>query len=132
MAITDLTSDMLTMIRNASKAKKETVEIKRSNLLEEILKILKEEGFISNYKSISDKKQGLLKVYLKYNKDRMPALIGLRKITKPSLRIYKGRKELPHVLGGVGIAIVSTSKGVMASGEARQKKIGGEVICYAW
>ena len=132
MSVTDLISDMLTMIRNASKAKKETVELKRSNLLEEILKILKEEDFVSNYKSIPDKKQGLLKVYLKYNKNKVPALIGLRKITKPSLKIYKSHKLLPRVLGGVGIAIISTSQGLMTSEGARQKRIGGEVICYAW
>ncbi len=132
MAITDLTADMFTMIRNASKAKKETVEIKRSNLLEAVSKILKEENFISNYKPISDKKQGLLRVYLKYNKDKKPALMGLKKITKPSLRIYKGSKKLPRVLGGIGIAIVSTSQGIMTSNEARRRKIGGEVICYVW
>ena len=132
MAITDLTADMFTMIRNASKAKKVTVEIKRSNLLEVISRILKEQGFISNYKAISDKKQGLLRVYLKYGKGKKPALIGLKKITKPSLRIYKGHKKLPRVLGGIGISIVSTSQGVMTSREARRRKIGGEIICYAW
>ncbi len=132
MAITDLTADMFTMIRNASKAKKVTVEIKRSNLLEVISRILKEQGFISNYKAISDKKQGLLRVYLKYGKDKKPALIGLKKITKPSLRIYKGHKKLPRVLGGIGISIVSTSQGIMTSREARRRKIGGEIICYVW
>lgn len=132
MAITDLTADMFTMIRNASKAKKVTVEIKRSNLLEAISRILKEQGFISNYKAIPDKKQGLLKVYLKYGKNKQPALIGLKKITKPSLRIYKGRKKLPRVLGGIGISIVSTSQGIMTSQEARRRKIGGEIICYVW
>lgn len=132
MAITDLTADMLTMIRNASKAKKETVEIKRSNSLEVISKILKEQGFISNYKAISDKKQGLLKLYLKYYKDKKPALIGLKKITKPGLRIYKGYKKLPRVMGGIGIAIVSTSQGIMTSKDARQRKVGGEVLCYVW
>jgi small subunit ribosomal protein S8 len=120
------------MIRNASKAKKVTVEIKRSNLLEVISRILKEQGFISNYKAISDKKQGLLRVYLKYGKDKKPALIGLKKITKPSLRIYKGHKKLPRVLRGIGISIVSTSQGVMTSREARRRKIGGEIICYVW
>ena len=132
MAITDLTADMLTMIRNASNARKETVEIKRSNLLETVLKILKEESFISNFKPIPDKKQGLIKVYLKYNKDKVPALLDLKRISKPGLRIYKTSKNLPRVLGGVGIAIISTSSGIMTAKDARIKKIGGEVICYAW
>ena len=132
MAITDLTADMLTMIRNASMAKKETVEIKRSRLIETVCGILKKEGFISNYKPLEDKKQGLLKVYLKYSKDSLPAIKGLRKITTPGLRVYKGAYAIPRVLGGVGIAIVSTSQGVMTADEARTKKIGGEVICYVW
>lgn len=132
MPITDLTGDMLTMLRNASRAKKEAVEIKRSGLLEAILKILKEEDYISNYKPIDDKKQGLLKVYLKYNRDKSPAIIGLKKITKPGLKIYKGYKRLPKVFSGIGIAIVSTSQGVMTASEASKRKIGGEVICYVW
>lgn len=130
--ITDLTADMLAVIRNASKAKKESVEIKRSRLLENILKILRDEGFISNFKTIDDKKQGLIKVYLKYNKNKTPAILGLKKVTKSSLRIYKSYKKLPRVLGGIGIAIISTSQGVMSDKDARSKKIGGEIICYAW
>lgn len=132
MAITDLTADMFTMIRNASRARKETVEIKKSNLLETVLKILKEEGFVSNFKPILDKKQGLIKVYLKYNKDKVPALLDLKRISKPGLRVYKTHKNLPRVLGGVGIAIISTSSGIMTAKDARMKKIGGEVVCYAW
>ena len=132
MAVTDLTADMLTMIRNASRAKKESVEIKRSRLIAAVCEILKKEGFIANYKPIEDTKQGFLKVYLKYGKGSMPALKGLKKITKPGLRIYKGNSALPRVLGGVGIAIVSTSQGVMTAYDARFRKIGGEVICYAW
>jgi len=132
VAITDLTADMLTMIRNASSAHKESVEIKRSNLLETVLKILKEEGFVTNFKPIPDKKQGLIKVYLKYNKNKVPALLNLKRISKPGLRSYKTYKDLPRVLGGVGIAIISTSSGIMTAKDARAKKIGGEVICYAW
>jgi len=132
VAITDLTADMFTMIRNASKARKVSVEIKRSNLLEIVLKILKDEGFISNFKPIQDKKQGLIKVYLKYNKDKQPALINLKRISTPGLRVYKPYKKLPRVLGGVGIAVLSTSAGVMTAKDARTKKVGGEVVCYAW
>ena len=132
MAITDLTADMLTMIRNAQRARKESVDIKRSNLLESIANILKEERFISNYKTIPDKKQGLIKIYLKYGKDKSPAITELIKISKSSLRVYKSCKELPRVLGGVGIAIVSTPEGLMTANEAKKRKLGGEIICYAW
>ncbi|MFH1791359.1 MAG: 30S ribosomal protein S8 [Candidatus Omnitrophota bacterium] len=132
MAVSDLTSDMLTRIRNASKAKRETVEIKRSKLLEAICGILKDEGFIVNYRPIEDKRQGLIKVYLKYMSTGAPAITGLKRVSRPGLKIYRGRKELPNVFGGIGVAIVSTSHGVMTSKEARKKKTGGEVICEAW
>lgn len=132
MAVTDLTADMLTMIRNASRANKESVEIRRSKVLESICEILKKEGFIVNFKPIEDEKQGRLKVYLKYSKDQTPALTNIERISMSSLRIYKGYRSLPKVLGGVGIAIVSTSQGIMTAGDAKSKKIGGEVICTAW
>jgi len=132
VSITDLTADMLTMIRNASSVKKESVTIKRSKLLESICTILKGEGFISNFKSIEDNKQGTIKIYLKYGKSNTPAITGLEKITKPGLRIYKDSRNLPRVLGGVGIAIVSTSQGLMTANDARSRKIGGEIICKAW
>jgi len=132
MAVTDPIADMLTVVRNASFAKKDVVEVKNSGLTEEIIKVLKKEGFISNYKLIKDSKQGLLRIYLRYSKAGAPALLGVKRISKPGLRIYKKADELPKVYGGLGIAIVSTSKGVMADNEAREKKIGGEIICKAW
>jgi len=120
------------MIRNASRARKETVEIKRSKLLEAICAILKAESFITNYKPIEDDKQGLIKVYLKYGKDNAPAIMGLQTVSTAGLRHYEGYEDYRKVLGGVGIAIVSTSQGVMTTREARAKKVGGEIICRAW
>lgn len=132
MSITDLTSDMMTMIRNANRAKKETVELKRSKKIEAICNILKAEGFISNCKAVEDNKQGIIKVYLKYNKDNTPAIQQLKSVSTPGIRVYKGYKEFTKVLGGVGIAIVSTSKGIMTATEAKTKKLGGELICLVW
>lgn len=132
MGVTDPIADMLTRIRNASFAKKDIVELKNSILLEEVLKIFKKESFISNYKLMKDSKQGILRVYLKYSKEGAPAILGIKRISKPGLRIYKKADELPKVYGGLGIAVVSTSKGLMTDNEARDKKMGGEVLCYAW
>ncbi len=132
MAVTDPIADALTILRNASFARKETAELKASKLTEEILKILKKESFISNYKLVQDSKQGILRVYLRYAKDGAPAMIGIKRISKPGLRIYKQADELPKVYGGLGMAVISTSKGLLTDSEAREKKIGGEVICYAW
>jgi len=132
MAATDPIADMLTRIRNASFAKKDVVEIKNSKLLEGLMKILKKESFIANYKLIKDSKQGTLRVYLRYSKDGTPAICGIKRISKPGLRIYKKSDEMPKVYGGLGVAIVSTSGGLMTDNEAREKKVGGEVICYAW
>lgn len=132
MAVTDPIADMLVMIKNASNAKKEVVEVKNSRLTEEILKILKNEDFIFNYKLIKDSKQGLLRVYLRYYDKGVPAITGLRRISKPGLRVYKKTDELPKVYGGLGVAIISTSKGLMTDSAAREKKFGGEVLCYIW
>ena len=132
MAVTDPIADMLTVIRNASSAKKDIVEARNSILSEGILKILKREGFVSNYKIIKDSKQGILRIYLKYLKSGTPAILGLKKISKPGLRVYKKADELPKVYGGLGLAIVSTSKGLLTDDDARDKKVGGEVLCYAW
>lgn len=132
MALTDPIADMLTIIRNASSARKEVAEVKNSRLSEEIIKIFKKENFISNYKLIKDSKQGILRVYLKYSKTGTPAILGIRRISKSGLRVYKGSDELPKVYGGLGTAIISTSKGLMTDNEAREKKIGGEVISYIW
>ncbi|MFA6142420.1 MAG: 30S ribosomal protein S8 [Candidatus Omnitrophota bacterium] len=132
MAVTDPIADMLTILRNASSSKKEVAEVKNSKLSEEIIKILKVESFIANYKLIKNTNQGILRVYLRYEKDGTPAITGLRRISKPGLRIYKKADELPKVYGGLGVAIVSTSKGMMTDSQAREKKMGGELICYAW
>lgn len=132
MAVTDPIADMLTMVRNASSAKKEVVEVKNSRLTEEIIKIFKKERFVSNYKIIKDSKQGILRIYLKYLNDGKPAILGIKKISKSGLRIYKKADELPKVLGGLGTAVISTSKGLLTDVQARENKVGGEVICYIW
>ena len=132
MAVTDSVADMLTVIRNGSFAKKETVEVRGSKLSETILSIFKKESFISNYKLIKDNKQGILRVHLRYAKDGSPAILGIKRISKPGLRIYKQADELPKVCGGLGLAVSSTSKGLMTDNEAREKKVGGEVLCYIW
>lgn len=132
MALTDPIADMLTIIRNASFAKKDVAEVKNSILSESVLKILKKESFIANYKLIKDTKQGVLRIYLKYLKNGTPAILGLKRISRPGLRVYKKADSIPKVYGGLGVAIVSTSKGLLTDNEARDQRIGGEVICYAW
>lgn len=132
MSVTDPIADMLTVIRNASSAKKNVVEVRNSRLSEEIIKIFKKEDFISNYKQIKDTKQGLLRIYLKHLKSGTPGILGIKRISKPGLRIYKKKDELPKVYGGLGAAVISTSKGIMTDSEAREKGVGGEVICYIW
>jgi small subunit ribosomal protein S8 len=130
--ITDPIADMLTRIRNANAKAQEKVDIPSSKLKVELARILKEEGYIANYKSIEDYKQGILRIYLKYTPTGQKALLGIRRISKAGLRVYNGYKELPRVDGGMGIAIVSTSKGLMTDKKARMSKLGGEVIAYAW
>jgi small subunit ribosomal protein S8 len=132
MALTDPIADMLTIIRNASRAKKDVAEARNSIISENILKILKKESFIANYKLMKDDKQGILRIYLKYMKNGTPAILGLKRISKPGLRIYKKADSVPKVYGGLGVAIISTSKGLLTDNEAREKNLGGEVICYAW
>ena len=132
MAVTDPIADALTILRNASFAKKQVAELRNSKIVEEILKIFKKESFISNYKLIKDTKQGILRVYLQYDKDGTPAILGIKRISKPGLRIYKKSDELPKVYGGLGVAVISTSKGMMTDNEARAGSMGGEVICYTW
>ena len=132
MAVTDSIADMLTIIRNGSFAKKEVVEVKGSKLTAEILGIFKKESFISNYKLMKDNKPGILRVYLKYAKDGAPAILGIKRVSRPGLRIYKQSDELPKVYGGLGLAIISTSKGLMTDNQARENKVGGEVLCYIW
>ena len=130
--ITDPIADMFVRIRNANSKLHEKVDIPSSKVKTEIAKVLKEEGYISNYKNIEDQKQGVLRVYLKYDANGKAALSGLRRVSKPGLRIYKGYKELPNVLGSFGIAIISTPKGIMASKKAKAEMTGGEVLGYVW
>lgn len=133
MPVTDLIADMLTVIRNGSRAKKEKVDVKNSKLGQRILEIFKREGYIKNYKIIEDKRQGMIRVYLKYNEtDKSPCITEIRRVSKPGLRICVKKEKMPKVLSGFGLAIVSTSKGVMTDKEARKEKIGGEVICHIW
>ncbi len=132
MSISDSIADALTMLRNANSTKKERVDIPKSKVLLEILKILKRENFIGNYKPIEDKKQGVLRVYLKHGKSGKPALISLKRISKPGLRVYVKKGDIPTVLGGLGIAILSTPRGMLTDREARDLKVGGEVLCYVW
>ena len=129
--VTDSIADMLTRIRNANSMRYETVKIPASKVKEEIAKILKEEGFISNYKLEKDNGQGTLVLTLKYdNKQRV--ITGLKRISKPGLRVYAKHDEVPKVLNGLGIAIISTSKGIMTDKQARKENIGGEVLAYIW
>lgn len=132
MVMTDPIADMLTRIRNASSVKHESVDIPRSKLKEELAKILKDEGFIREYKVIEDKKQGIIRIYLKYDSEKGAVIQGIKRISKPGLRVYANKDEVPRVLGGLGLAILSTSRGIVTDRLARREGIGGEVICYVW
>jgi len=132
MAISDPIADMLTRIRNAAKARFNSVDIPGSTLKTEVAKILKNEGFVRNYKFLKDGKQGILRVYLKYGEGQSNIIYGLKRISKPSRRVYVNCKEIKPVYNGMGIAILSTSKGVMTDKRARQEKVGGEILCHVW
>ncbi len=132
MGLTDPLADILTRIRNAGAARFDKVDIPASQMKISLARILKEEGYIKNYKIIKDKKQGILRIYLKYSAANQPLISGLQRVSKPSRRFYAGKDEIPNVLGGLGIAVVSTSKGVMTDREARRLGIGGEVLCTIW
>jgi len=131
MVMTDPIADFLTRIRNASMALKDNVEIPASNIKKDMAQILKDEGYIRDYEFIEDGKQGVLRLYLKY-KDKQRVISGLKRISKPGLRVYTNKDDIPQVLGGLGIAMISTSKGVITDKKARAEKTGGEVICYIW
>jgi small subunit ribosomal protein S8 len=131
MHITDPIADMLTRIRNANSAKHPTVEIPASNMKKAIANILLEEGYIKNFQLIEGDTQGIIRITLKYNGSQK-AITGLRRVSKPGLRVYAGADELPRVLRGLGIAIVSTSKGVMTDKKAREAHVGGEVLAFVW
>lgn len=132
MSLTDPIADMLTRIRNANTVKKEKVDIPSSGFKQDIARVLKEQGYISNYKNITDRKQGILRVYMKYTPDKKPVIRKLLRVSKPGLRKYANQKKIPRVLRGLGIAIVSTSKGVMTDKQARKAGVGGEILCYIW
>lgn len=132
MVMTDPIADMLTRIRNANMVRHESLELPASRILREIAEILKREGFIRDAEYIEDNKQGILRIFLKYGPNNEKVITGLKRISKPGLRVYAKATEVPRVLNGLGIAILSTSKGVMTDREARQSRVGGEVIAYVW
>ena len=132
MQITDPVADMLTRIRNASSAKHETVDVPASNLKKAIAQILLEEGYIKSFELVDNGNQGMIHITLKYLAKKQAVISGLRRVSKPGLRVYAGAEELPKVLKGLGIAIVSTSKGVMTDKKARENHIGGEVLAFVW
>lgn len=130
--MTDPIADMLTRIRNANNARHTSVDIPASNIKKEIARILLEEGYIKNIDVIEDEKQGMLKIELKYAESGQRVITGLKRISKPGLRVYVKCDDVPKVLGGLGTAIISTSKGIITDKEARKEGVGGEVICYIW
>lgn len=132
MTMTDPIADMLTRIRNANMVRHASCDIPASNMKKNVAEILKSEGFIKGYDVIEDGKQGMIRVQMKYTKDEDRVISGLKRISKPGLRVYAKRNEIPKVLGGLGIAILSTSNGVITDKEARKTGVGGEVICYVW
>ena len=132
MQITDPIADMRTRIRNANNAKHDTVDVPASNMKKAIAQILLEEGYIKNFQLIDDGTQGVIRITLKYNAGKEKVLSGLRRVSKPGLRVYAGADELPRVLRGLGTAIVSTSKGVMTDKKAREAHVGGEVLAFIW
>ena len=132
MQITDPIADMLTRIRNANTAKHETVSVPASKVKVAIAKILLDEGYISGYDVIEDGLQGVIKITLKYGANKTKVITGLKRVSKPGLRVYAGKDELPRVLRGLGIAIISTSKGIMTDKEARKNHVGGEVLAFVW
>lgn len=132
MAMTDPIADMLTRIRNALVVKQEYVDVPASNMKRDIANILLQEGYIKNVKEIQENNKSILRLTLKYGPDNERVISGLKRISKPGLRVYAKSEEVPKVLGGLGIAIISTSKGVISDKQARKEGIGGEVICYVW
>lgn len=132
MVMTDPIADMLTRVRNANKALHEVVELPGSAMKKSLAEILKLEGFIRDFEWVDDDKQGMLRMMLKYGAGKQRVISGIKRISKPGLRVYAGKDELPRVLGGLGIAIVSTSQGLMTDKKARSQGLGGEVICYVW
>ena len=132
MQITDTIADMLTRIRNASAAKHPTIDVPCSNVKKQIAQILVDEGYIKNFRVIEDNKQGIIRITLKYTENKSQVITGLRRVSKPGLRIYSNCKDMPKVMKGLGIAIVSTSKGIMTDRKARELHVGGEILAFVW
>ncbi len=132
MQITDTIADMLTRIRNANSAKHPTVDVPASNMKKQIAQILVDEGYVKSFRVIDDDKQGVIRITLKYTENKSQVITGLRRVSKPGLRIYSNSKDMPKVMKGLGIAIVSTSKGIMTDREARKNNVGGEVLAFVW
>ena len=132
MQITDTIADMLTRIRNANSAKHPTVDVPASNMKKQIAQILVDECYIKSFRVIDDDKQGVIRITLKYTENKSQVITGLRRVSKPGLRIYSNSKDMPKVMKGLGIAIVSTSKGIMTDREARKNNVGGEVLAFVW
>jgi len=132
MTMTDPIADMLTRVRNANSIKRDTVDIPASNIKKEIARILLEEGFVKGYDVIEDGKQGIIRIQLKYSVDGSRVMSGIKRISKPGMRVYAGKYDIPKVLNGLGISIISTSKGILTDKQARNEGVGGEVICYVW
>ena len=132
MQITDAIADMLTRIRNANSAKHDTVDIPASNIKKSIAKILADEGYITSYEVIDDSKQGVIRITLKYGANRSQVITGLRRVSKPGLRIYTNCEDMPKVMKGLGTAIISTPKGILTDKEARKQNVGGEILAFIW
>ena len=132
MVMTDPIADMLTRIRNASSANHDQVDIPASRLKQEIARVFKEEGYIRDYKIVDEDGRSVIRVYLRYGPNKGKVITGIKRISKPGLRVYAGHEEIPRVLGGLGCAVMSTSQGVMTDRNARKAGVGGEVICYVW
>lgn len=132
MQITDTIADMLTRIRNANSAKHPTIDVPCSNVKKQIAQILVDEGYIKNFRVIEDNKQGIIRITLKYTENKSQVITGLRRVSKPGLRIYSNCKDMPKVMKGLGIAIVSTSKGIMTDKKARELHVGGEILAFVW
>jgi small subunit ribosomal protein S8 len=131
MAVSDQIANMLTIIRNALNVRKETVDVPASKLNEKILLIFKKDGYIEDFRLLKDQKQGVIKIFLKYE-NKKPVINGLQRVSRPGLKVYVQNNEIPRVLSGLGTAVITTSKGVIDDKEARKLKIGGEVLCYVW
>jgi small subunit ribosomal protein S8 len=132
MSMTDPIADYLTRVRNATRARHSKVDIPASNILKEMTGILLEEGYIQNYTTVDDPKQGIVRIYLKYNKDRKSAITGLKRVSRPGYRRYTGVDRIPRVLNGLGIVMLSTPKGILTGKQAKKENVGGEILCYVW